>query len=86
MLRLMKTILSDTSPEAERVLLEGYRRMPVWRKLQQVDELNHLAQQLALAMLRRQHPQTDERELRLRLAARWLTPQQMQSAFGWQAK
>ena len=60
--------------------------MPIWRKLQQVDELNHLAQQLALAMLRRQHPQTDERELRLRLVARWLTPQQMQNAFGWQAR
>jgi hypothetical protein len=81
----MKPLLSDTSPEAERILIEGYRRMPIWRKLQQVEELNQFIRQAALAMLRRQYPQADERELRLRLAARWLTPQQMHDAFGWQA-
>lgn len=80
----MNATLSDTSPEAARILIEGYRRMPIWRKLQQVEELNQFTRQLALAMLRRQYPHADERELRLRLAARCLTAQQMHAAFGWQ--
>lgn len=79
----MKPLSSDTSPEAERVLIEGYRRMPAWQKLQQVQELNQLAQQLARLDIRRRHPQASERELQLRLASRWLEPELMRQAFGW---
>ena len=79
----MKPFSLDTSPEAERVLIEGYRKMPAWQKLQQVQELNQLAQQLALLDIRRQHPNASERELQLRLASRWLEPELMRQAFGW---
>ena len=79
----MKPLFPDTSAEAELILIEGLRRTPVWRKLQQVQELNQLAEQFALATLRRQYPQADPHELKLRLASRWLTPEQMQAAFGW---
>jgi hypothetical protein len=79
----MKPLSLDTSLEAERVMIEGYRRMPAWRKLQQVQELNELVQQLALNDIRRQHPEESEREWRLRLAARWLEPELMRQAFGW---
>ena len=79
----MKPISPDTSPEAERILIEGYRRMPAWKKLQQVEELNQLLKQLALGDIRRRHPDADERELRLRLASRWIEPGLMREAFGW---
>ena len=82
----MKPLFPDTSAEAEQILIEGLRRTPLWRKLQQVQELNQLAEQFALATLRRQYPHADQRELRLRLASRWLTPEQMQAAFGWSAE
>jgi hypothetical protein len=75
--------LSDTSPDAERVLIELYRRMPAWQKLRQVSELNRAVQQLALADIRRRHPHADEREQRLRLASRWLSADTMRKVYGW---
>ena len=79
----MKPLAMDTPPEVEQILIEGYRKMPAWKKLQQVGELNDLVQQLALNDIRRHHPQADERELKLRLASRWIEPELMLKAFGW---
>jgi hypothetical protein len=79
----MKPMAMDTPPEVERILIEGYRKMPAWKKLQQVCELNDLVRQLALNDIRRRHPQADERELKLRLASRWIEPELMLKAFGW---
>lgn len=79
----MKPMAMDTPPEIEQMLIEGYRKMPVWKKLQQVGELNDLVRQLALNDIRRRHPQADERELKLRLASRWIEPELMLKVFGW---
>ena len=79
----MKPLLPDTDPEAEAILIEGYRKMPTWKKLRQVGELNDLVCQLALNDIRRHHPQASERELKLRLASRWIEPDLMRRAFGW---
>lgn len=79
----MKPLSPDTSPEAEAILIEGYRRMPAWKKLQQVGELSELVSQLALNDIRRRHPQAGERELKLRLASRRIEPELMRKAFGW---
>jgi hypothetical protein len=74
---------NDTPPEIERILIEGYRRMPAWRKLQQVAELTTLVTQLAMNDVCAKHPHADEREVKLRLASRWLDPELMRQAFGW---
>jgi hypothetical protein len=76
-------MLSDTSPEAEKILIEGYRRMPPSRKMKQVLDLNRTVELFALADIRRQHPAADERELRLRLGSRWLDRETMCRVFGW---
>lgn len=57
--------------------------MPVWKKLQQVGELSDLVYQLALNDLRRHYPNANERELKLRLASRWIEPELLRKAFGW---
>lgn len=75
--------LSDTSSEAEAQLIEGYRSMSHQDKLQQVVQLTQAVQKLALIDLRRRHPNADDRELQLRLAARWLDPELMRSLVGW---
>ncbi len=64
----MSTLFSDTAPAAEKVLVEMLRQAPVWRKMEMLAELNAAAQQVALAGLRRRHPQASEAELRRRLA------------------
>lgn len=61
------TLSPDTDPEAERVQIEIFRRMPAWRKIQLVDEANQLARQLSLAGLRQRHPKAGPEELRRRL-------------------
>ena len=75
--------LTDTSPEAERRLIDEYRRMSAQEKLEQVVRLSQAVQKLALIDLRRRFPDADDRELQLRLAARWLDPELMRSLVGW---
>lgn len=75
--------LDDTPPEIHRILIEGYRRMPMAEKARRVVELTHGVQEMALARLRAQHPHATARELQLRLAALWLDADTMRAAVGW---
>ncbi len=80
----MNPLLSDTSPAAERWLIEGYRRMSPRRKLERVTALNRALEQLQRARLRAEYgPGLSERELRLRLAALRLPRAVMRKVFGW---
>jgi hypothetical protein len=74
---------SDTNPEVEAFIVEGYRRMSAAQKLARVTELTRTVQQLALADIRRRYPAADAREQSLRLASRWLDPELMRKAFHW---
>jgi hypothetical protein len=58
------TLLSDTSPEAEQVLIELLRQAPIWRKLELMGQLNAMAKSLTLNNLRRQYPHASEEKLR----------------------
>jgi hypothetical protein len=60
-------LFEDTSPEAEARLLEICRKMPVWRKVQLVDDANRTACALAMAGLRQRHPGESLQTLRRRL-------------------
>ncbi len=73
----------DTHPAIEALLIEGLRAMTPSEKLQIVNQLTLAVQQLALADVRRRHPNADDRELELRVASRWLEPKLMLAAFGW---
>jgi hypothetical protein len=74
---------SDTHPRIEQMQIEGYRRMTPTQKLQLVCRLTATTHQLALADIRRRHPNADEREQRLRLVSRWLVGATMRRIFGW---
>ncbi len=76
----------DTDPAIEALLIEGYRRMSPAQKLERVRALTRTVQQLALLDIRRRHPLADEREQALRLASRWIEPELMRRAFGWDVR
>ncbi len=76
----------DTDPAIEAMLIEGYRRMSPAQKLERVRALTRAVQQLALLDIRRRHPDADEREWALRLASRWIEPELMLRAFGWDVR
>jgi hypothetical protein len=79
----MKTQSTDTPPEIERIIIEGYRKMSAAQKLQIMQDLMRTAQLLALGEIQRRYPNAKKRELQLRLASRWIEPELMREAFGW---
>lgn len=74
--------ISDTHPEAERILTMLLRQVPVWRKLQMLGELNRTANQLALEGLRDIFPNATESELQRQLADLLLGPELAEKAYG----
>ena len=76
-------LTNDTHPKIEALLIEGYRKMSPSQKLERVRVLTRAVQELALMDVRRRHPNADEREQALRVASRWLEPELMVRAFGW---
>lgn len=77
---------NDTHPRVEAILIEGYRRMSPTQKLERVRALTRAVQELALLDVRRRHPGADAHEQALRVASRWLEPDLMVRAFGWDAR
>jgi hypothetical protein len=79
----VKPHLSDTSADAERFLIEGYRRMSPMDKLRRVESLNRAVTQLQRARIRKQYGDISEDEMRMRIGALRLGRDLMIKAFGW---
>ena len=79
----MRTQAEDTSPEVERIMIEGWRAMTPARKLQVMESMRRMVDELALADIRAKHPDETDREHSLRLASRWMPADLMRRAFGW---
>ena len=77
---------NDTAPDGEAVLIAGYGKMSPVERLECVRSLNHAVQELALMDIRRRHPGASPREQQLRLASRWIEPELMLKAFGWDVR
>lgn len=79
----MTRLWPDTHPDAERILIEGYRRMSDGEKMRCMAELSILAKHLAAEDVRHRYPNANEREVQLRVASRWLDADLMRKAFNW---
>jgi hypothetical protein len=83
----MTALFPDTSPEAQRALIELLRQAPAWRKLELLAQLNTMARTLALSGLRQRHADATPAELRRRLADLLLGPDLAARAYGpWPAQ
>jgi hypothetical protein len=82
---MMRTnrFLTDTHPEVEKVRIARIRRMSAAEKFRRIGELNQLLENLALAEIRRRHPEADAWECRMRLASRRIPSDLLHKAFGW---
>ncbi len=78
--------VNDTSPEAEAVLIEGIRRMTPAEKIAMVRSLTRRVISTARSGVVRRHPDASDREVDLYLASRWLDPDLMLRAFGWDVR
>ena len=79
---VMRTQSPDTSPEAERVLIELLRQAPAWRRLQLADHMSSTVRSFSLAGLRARHPRASEAELRRRFADIHLGPELAAKVYG----
>ena len=77
------TELQDTTPEAERVLIELTCQTPMWKRAEQISNLIHAQRVLVLADLRRRYPNAGADELHKRMAARLLPREDVMRVFGW---
>lgn len=62
-------MLSDTSPEAERVQIELLRRASTAQRVARCRSLSTMTMELARRAIRRQHPDWDDREVQLHFVA-----------------
>jgi predicted RNase H-like HicB family nuclease len=74
---------ADTSPEAERARIQGYRRMTPTQKLQRVGALNEALKILQKARIRADYGNIPDEEMRMRLGALRLGRETMMKVFGW---
>ena len=77
----MTTRPLDTTAEAWAIVQDGIDRMTPAERVRRSIDLTIVAHSFALAGIRRLHPQEDERQHRLRLAARIIDPETMRRAF-----
>lgn len=74
---------SDTDPKALKVFIDCQRKLTPAQKFESVFRLNRLLQSLVEADERRLHPEADDREIFLRVAARRLDRETMKRVYGW---
>jgi len=77
-----RTLSRDTTPDAEAVQLDIFRKMSPRRKLQLMEKANRNAREMALAGLRLRHPDADEEELFRRLMDLTLGEELAERVFG----
>jgi hypothetical protein len=78
----MSTLWPNTHPEIERLLVEGMRQMPTWRKMELMADMSESVRTLALAGLRQRHPSDTPAQRRRRLADLVLGPELAERAYG----
>ena len=74
---------ADTSPEAQRARIDGYREMTPTEKLRRVGALNEALLILQKARIRDQYGAISNEEMRMRLGALRLGREMMVKLFGW---
>lgn len=78
----MRTLADDTSPEAERVLIELWRQASPARKIALISSAIRLSRDLALAGIEMRHPSESAERHRRRLADLWLGKELAGRAYG----
>ena len=74
--------ICDTPPKIERIQIELLRKMPPWRKMEIVGQMNEMVRALAMAGLRQRYPQDSPARLQRRLADLLLGPELAAKVYG----
>ncbi len=64
----MSGLYSDTHPKAEAIQIDIIRRMPSWKKIAMVDDLNETVKAFAVSGIKQRHPDASPAQIRRMLA------------------
>ena len=64
----MTTLYSDTHPKMEALQIQFIRRMPAWKKISIVSDLNETVKTLAMSGIKQRHPHATPEQVRRMLA------------------
>jgi hypothetical protein len=79
----MNNAPNDTEETTEQAYLKMLRAASTWRKATMVDSLTRTCQELAAAGIRMRHPGASAEDIRMRVAALWLSCDLMIRVFQW---
>jgi hypothetical protein len=79
-------VRGDTHPTIFKKIVEGYRRMTPAEKLARCGDLSSAVRQLSAARIRQEHPDADDREVRVRVAALLYPAELLERAVGWRSE
>lgn len=78
----MSTLAFDTHPEIEQMQLEIIRRMPPWKKVALVDDLNETVKAFAISGIKQRNPQATPEQIHRLLADLMLGPELASQVYG----
>ncbi len=78
----MALLFKDTSPAAERVLLEALRRKTPAERFRLALEASEALRQMVWASVRRDYPEADEQQQFRQFACRWLGAELVWKVYG----
>ncbi|MBC8183004.1 hypothetical protein H8E88_18020 [candidate division KSB1 bacterium] len=76
-------MITDNHQNTEKFLIENYRKKTFSEKMRMIKEITIACQKMALSGIKQRHPDADNKELRLRLGALWLTKETMLNVYHW---
>lgn len=78
----MTTLYSDTHPKMEALQIEFIRRMPAWKKISIVGDLNQTVRTLAISGIKQRHPNATPKQILRILAELMLGAELAQKVYG----
>ena len=64
----MSVLSSDTHPKMEALQIQFIRRMPAWKKISMVDDLNETVKTLAISGIKQRYPEAAPAQIHRMLA------------------
>lgn len=64
----MSVLSSDTHPKMEAFQIQAIRRMPAWKKIAIMDDLNQTVKALVVSGIKQRHPEATPEQVRRMLA------------------
>lgn len=78
----VRSFYTDTDPRVDEQYIKMLRKVPGWRKLEMVAEINEAVRALNMAGLRKRYPSDSETQLHRRLAGMLYGEELAEKAYG----